>query len=362
MIVFVPALNGKMVQHDAVAIPVFEEMKRRGIKAKWGKFSDDADWYICTSPIKFREQRNKTIYLPHGIGLQEEFQCIFPVILFPGQYYKDVFNIQFFDYEPPSGWDEVQYPLIGWPKSDIWFNLKKRERKIKIIEKELQLPYDKTVFIAGAYAGGKDVVNRHLVNGIKYLINGWNKKFPTNIIFKGHSVSTVFLKPKTRRQRERRYVPEFFPIKKLMDSIEHCRFIDPFLSADIYDLIMVSDVVVSTQSGSVYTETLITGKPIIQLGMRWYTGLRSRKGEAVIRNRNSWKYTYTTKRFNSYPQIFLPGLVCKPKDIWKNVHRAFNKPDEFRKDSDLFVEKMVHKPDGHASERAVNAVERIMKQ
>lgn len=364
MIVFVPAIYGGLKQFDSVVTPVYEELVRRGVEVKWGSWSDEADGYICSSPYDYAGKKHKLIYCPHGMGLGERpFTKGVKGILFPGSYSKD----EYVRHHGIAGSDP-RYPMVGWAKSDVWFS-SEREKIAGKVRSKLKLPYDKTVLFSGCYDGGYGVVTRYMVNAINQLLDTWDNYEPVNVIFKGHVLSTIRFGVELvtkhgetfRVPRKPEYLPVWRRLKERMDSLPYCNFINPLKSGNIFHLILVSDVLISGEGASAITECMITGKPTIQLGKRWYTNLRARPGEAFVRTKNGFfDFSSATTPFRP-PQIFMPGSVSSIEDLPRTVHHALENPNEFDTEVKSYLKKIIYKPDGHASERAARAILEIME-
>ena len=129
--------------------PIFNEMKRRGFRARWTTkpIDNGTRWLYVSSvtPVP-KEIRAHTVYVPHGVGQEGpspwNLECI--KCLLPGPYYFNLFARRPFR--------RNQLITIGFPKSDILFSSNRKLVMKKTKEKfHLDLPYDKTILYAPSW-------------------------------------------------------------------------------------------------------------------------------------------------------------------------------------------------------------------
>ena len=353
-IVFIPALylhyekyGYALNQYDAVAMPVYKELLKAGIDTKWGTWNDEADIYVCTNPYKFGKNVDKLVYCPDGLGLQEAVYQGFGGILFPGPYWRQIF-------EENRGKTTIEgdpcYPLIGWPPLDLWFNSEGKEKEEQLRE-ELKLPYEKTIMFGGLYDGRGGFISEYMKRAINNFLDGWENRAPVNVIYKGHVISTINF---TQNQVSPRWVA----LKARMDKLPYCNFIDPLTAGNIFDYALVSDVLVSGEGCTALTAYMAVGIPTIQLGMRWYTDIRSKIGESYIgvHEPHIFGFSHSVTKFRSVPQIFMPGFVSDVHALPGMVNYAYAYPDKYRAEEKAFLEKILYKVDGKTSKRAADAI------
>jgi len=357
MIVFVPAIfthyeehGYTLKQYDSVAMPIYKELQKNGADVKWGTWDDEAEAYVCTNPYKFRGKTKKLIYCPDGLALQESVYPIFGGTLFPGPYWRQIFEEA---YGKSHGKTDTEkdpcYPSIGWPPLDLWFSSERKEKEEQLRE-ELKLPYEKTVLFAGLYDGMGGFASEYMKRTLNRFLDTWKNYDPVNIIYKGHVITTMDFKTN-------QIVPRWAPVAPQLMALPYGNFVDPIKAGNVFDYSLVSDVVVSAESGTSLTSFMAVGIPTIQLGMRWYTGIRSVPGEAYIgKPPNIIGYSHSVKKFRPVPQIFLPGLVSESENFPDIVHHALNHPNEHAKEKQAFLQKMLYKVDGKASKRAADAI------
>lgn len=357
MIVFTPAVypyyekyGYALKQYDDVAMPVYEELLKRGIDAKWGTWQDEADVYVCTNPYKFRGKKHKLIYCPDGLGLQESVYQIYGGILFPGPYWRQVFEeIHDEQHHKNNTEKDPRFPSIGWPPLDLWFNSKRNEKEEQLRE-ELKLPYEKTVMFSGLYDGRGGFVSDYMRRSISKFLDSWENYSPVNVIYKGHVITTMDFDHNT-------ICKDWLPLKKRMDELPYCNFINPITAGNIFDYSLVSDIIISGEGCTALTAYMAVGIPTIQLGMRWYTDVASKIGESYVGAKERViGFSHTVTKFRSVPQIFMPGLVSETYNLPEMANYALAYPDKYRNEERAFLEKILYKVDGKISERAADAI------
>jgi len=327
-------------------MPVYRELKRMGVDVKWGVWDNEANVYICTNPYKFRGKTDKLIYCPDGLALQEAVYPIFGGILFPGPYWRQIFEEA---YNKTNTEKNLCYPSIGWPPLDLWFSSERKEKEEQFRE-ELKLPYEKTVLFAGLYDGMGGFASEYMKRAVNKLLDTWMDYDPVNIIYKGHVITTMDF-------ANNKIVDRWIPVADRLENLPYCNFVNPVEAGNIFDYSLISDVVISAESGTSLISFMAVGIPTIQLGMRWYTDIRSVPEEAYIgKPPNIIGYSHSVKRFRPVPQIFLPGLVSEAENLPDIVHYALNHPNEGEEEKQAFLQKMLYKVDGKTSKRAADAI------
>ena len=362
MIVFVPAVYPyyekygiTLKQYDNVAMPIYRELLRRGVDAKWGTWDDEADVYVCTNPYKFGGKKHKLIYCPDGLGLQEGVYQIHGGTLFPGPYWRQIFESAYGESHGKTDTEkDPRYPSIGWPPLDLWFNSEGKEKKEKLRE-ELKLPCEKTIMFGGLYDGGKAFVAEYMLRTINKFLDAWGDHVPVNVIYKGHVLSTIDFEHGKVSVR-------WTALKDRMDKLPYCNFVDPLTAGNVFDYALVSDVLVSGEGCTALTAYMAVGIPTIQLGMRWHTGVASRMGEAYEgAKERPIGYTHTVENHHPpNPQIFMPGFVSEAYNLPKMIDHVMAYPDKYRDDEKAFIERILYKVDGKISIRAADAILEMM--
>lgn len=314
-------------QMKSVIRPIYDYAKREGYNVKWGQGGD--------SIVSCMSIHRNTFFMPHGVSSENFFATRKGIkgkpplgILFPGPFWKEYFANPSPPYvsEARDSYyieDAKKYPkerikVVGWPKSDLIFSSRRKEIEEKWRNK-LNLRYDKTVLLTHTYSL-KDIVER--TEGLE-----------VNFIFKPHilSVNNVqpFFKGATRNQ--------FFTLpemEKRLKGFKHVVWVDPQKLSDITELFLVSDVVFTYLGSSIATEFMVTGKPVISFPSRG----RYRVSSFIVEKDEC------------------PVICCGVDGVQESITRCLEKPDELKRQREAWLEKMVYKPDGNASERSWKAI------
>lgn len=318
--------------NEAVCRPIYDYAKGKEHDVQWGK-----EYPAISSHTMDRN----TIYIPHGISRENLFDTrkktaeTNPVgLLLPGPYWKENFNI-----DPTSPYARTKlhiaphqltefslylkkkYPenkmkVVGWPKSDLLFSPKRRREMKEKWENILKLPYDKTLLYTHS---------PFIEDFVKITEN-----LGVNLIHRPHPLA-IRAWPPFEGAVEEQHI-RFRDAEKTYRKFKHVNWISPEL-ADITELFPISDVAVTNPGSSVATEFIITGKPVISF------------------TNKSMVSGFTFEDENN-----LPAITCGLKGLNEAIDRCLENPNEFQSQREAWLEKMIYKPDGNASERAWKAI------
>lgn len=320
----------KNTQVKSVHRPIYNYAKSEGYNVEWKRSGNIVVSCMTVLP--------NWIFIPHGISLENfastkklvKKRTFLKGLLFPGSYWKEKFY-SFPDEVPESMWrgkkelfnikktelPESHIKVVGWPKSDLLFSPRRKEVKAHWINK-LKLPHDKTLLYSGHH------FTRNLID--------LTEKLELNLICK--PTFTYMTVPsfqfKSGKKLENRFT--FPQVMEAYKGFKHVNFVNPLELEDITELFLVSDICISPSHSSVATEFLVTNKPLIALGRP------TQFSEFLIK------------------QEELPSIVCSFDGIKDAIVHSLDKPDEFKRQRETWLKKMVYKPDGKASKRAWEAI------
>jgi hypothetical protein len=257
-------------------------------------------------------QRNKAFFLTHGVGGEEILRKHldikdFKAIFLTGKYWMDVFK----------GFSTIH--LIGYPKLDLLM----QNEKYKIIEKlrnELNLPYKKTVLYAPTLKrfDSFDETAPHLLNLVK--------DEDINLLIKTHC-----------DDEDETYQPTTYQeVKSKAMDMNNVRWMGG-LYQDITPLYLISDVLISGCS-SALREFMLVDKPSIQM-----TNLNKEVAQRLE------------------VSIYDGCIQSNLNDLKRNILRAIYVPEWMHDERQKQIESHFYKPDGHATQRAVDKIKELMK-
>jgi len=301
----------------SVLSPVYDEMIKRGLPAEKGGSLGNAlteeKFHIWCRGSTIPE---RSIYVPHGISWSELNRTVEvgkldkPLgILLPGPRWLNRFNKEF---SGTAGHEAVQFKMVGWPKSDILFSenvesIKEEMRKIFNLEGR------KTILLAGS--GVHAPLKYWMMQREPMHYKVWKSLFE---LTKRRDVN-VLIKPHNGKEGSVFEIPNEMKGDKMI-------WADPTVHGNIMPFFLVADVLVTNSFSSCCVEFLPLDKPLI-----FYDG---------------------------GPQSFADqiGPVCTPETAGKEVEKALDGVDAFKNKRSEWLQKLIYKPDGHASERAVDAI------
>ncbi|MBA7493675.1 hypothetical protein ES702_04237 [subsurface metagenome] len=226
--------------HHAQSIrPIYEEMKRRG---------KDVTWAVTRRPPKignivtasaqvawaYGRPHNRTISLNHSLD-RHELTKDYPVsrrfkaVMFPGVWWQKRMK------NPPRN------RVVGWPKSDILFNV-----DVQKLRREIGLPEGKTIFYAASYTYWSRKVTEAVIINAKILCK-LARELGFNVLVKVHPGM----------------LDVNFRLLSNVLQIQKNTYVLPRYSGNSMKAFPLADVFVSETSGML-TEFLATGKPSIQ--------------------------------------------------------------------------------------------------
>lgn len=289
------------LQWWSVIGPIYDEMIKQGLPVQKGGSTNKEDCYIwCRGGVKYPE---RSIYVPHGISgaelsrtveIMKEHKLL--ACLLPGSFW-----LQRFEKDLPGG----NYEMVGWPKSDILFS-----ENVDSIKEEMTQRFNlegrKTVLFSGS---GVYLAIDYCMKREKRTSNVWEslreltKRCDVNILIKPHDEGSPYV------------VPESYKAPRMI-------WTNPKVHGNIMPFFFVADVLVSNSFSSVPHEFLLMDKPII-----FYED-------------------------GSFAEEV--GIVST--NVGGDVERALDGVDSFKDKRKKWLQKLIYKPDGHASERVVDAI------
>lgn len=308
-----------LVPHGASTIrPVFNELRRQGIQCKWvSKLIDNGVNYLyISSEIGFPKERiNQTIFIPHGIGY--EFPNLghlkFKKLLLSGLH-----DLKLFENKP---FRKDQLELIGYPKSDILFSPGKELIMASTKNRfYLDFPYEKTILYAPGWVAPPFLPSKSSFDKSILFIIAMSQDLKMNLIIKAH--------PHVQKSSSEEI---YLKAQQLSKKIKNIFWIDKDVE-DITPLYLFSDVLVSDHSSVLY-EFMPTDKPSIQL-----TNIPSKK------------------------LLFEGTIKSSLENLPNTIIRIIDNPSEYLCEQRKQVKKRIFNPDGHASERAVAIIKKLMEK
>lgn len=304
---------------DSVIAPIHDEFKRQGFDARWVDIpKEGGDCYLfcygsTLGPVE------KTVYVFHSLG-PNEGESAPPVPKIMGQLLSGPYWLEQQKTRYPA--EHHRLKMVGWPKSDIVFSPKRREIEARV-RKELNLsPKKKTVLWGGCHLA-LPLRERYVTH--PQIRNVWDslcqakRELGFNLIVKPH-VWTGFKLGGAPLD-----IPEEWEGEDVI-------WLDPRVSGNIYEQFLVADVLVSDFVESLPVEFLLMRKPSI-IWSRDFGGATFGGGEPF------------------------PVIEAEPQNIGKIVEEGLDNPEMgIVEETESWSEKMFYRPDGHASERAVDAI------
>lgn len=205
--------------------------------------------------------------------------------------------------------------LIGMPKLDLLAS-PNRFNVAKKLSNEFDLPYDKTILYAPTLRR-LDSFDDSMMRLLK-LAND----LKVNLLIKAHCDDVD----------EEHQPKSHLNAKKKAEEMKNIRWIDPTVPS-ITPYYLISDVIISANSGCL-REFMLTDRPSIQL---------------------------TNTSADLREKFFYEGCVQSSlDDLRKNIIRTIYVPETLQKERQEQVKLIFHKPDGHATKRAVETIKEIM--
>lgn len=285
----------------SATLPVYNYMKKHGYPVDGGSITIESTF----------GGRKNGIYIPHGVS-RENTDSTRKIaagsfgVLVPGPIgYEACETSPYTDrmggvYSDTPGLEKIK--MVGWPKSDLLFS-PERDKAKREVEDLLKLPYEKTILLAVC----QDVDELTKITA----------RLKMNLV----------IKPHIGAQQQKRYTVTKAP---------HIRWMDPSTWDDITRLFLISDLCIVNMSGSVATEFMVTEKPVLSNGRGWAGRLR-------------------VSGFDFSKEDY-PSLLGGWKKFEENIKRCIDNPDELKTQREKWLNRMIYKPDGHASERAAKAI------
>jgi len=222
--------------------------------------------------------------------------------------------------------------LVGWPKADILYKQEKREVMLKTRE-ELDMPYENTVLYApSSWCFLTEGIATHPSNVDSLLEQFRDEKL--NLIIKEH----IHWKQGNWDVRNK--------AMEKAKGMRNVRWLSPDYS--LWPLILVSDTLLTWRFCCVFKEFMLKG-PVIEL----LDGPKRRDKEMLkgpYPDTDIWKVPLYYKGLNGYSDSIMP-----------TIEQALEKPDEYADIRKRMIERYFYKPDGHATERAVEAIEEMIE-
>jgi len=291
---------------------IYEQLKTENYEVQWGGEASggERDFKIASNipSAKFPERWINCIYVPHSVS---EFFPGGPTYTWPCKF-KGVFTVGLATDEKVRGHplcDPHDVRMVGWPKGDILFSPRKKEIAEQLRE-SLDFPYEKTVLFTCAPVG-------HL---------RWEMSILNEIIPYAKGRFNIIIK-----ERAINY-PNLFSDKKHIWYVE--------LTEDVTPYYLVTDLLLSVHpASSTVTEICQVNKPSISidfLGEEW-----PRK----------YRFMYLGE----------PDVLCRLRELNSNITRLLKDSEQYDDKRREKLEHFIHKPNGHATERAVHEIKEWIK-
>lgn len=210
--------------------------------------------------------------------------------------------------------------LIGYPKVDV-LSSPKRFKIARKLSNELDLPFDKTVLWT-------PTLKR--VDDTSYIGMDLLKIFETleiNLLIKTHC-----------DDEDKDYQPKLYhQIKSKAIEMKNVRWLDPLMPT-ITPYFLIANTLISGSSGGL-VEFMVTDRPSIQL-------------------RNpAWK---NIEKGDEDRYIYRGCVQSDISELRKNILRVIYVPETMQKERRENVSHFIHKPDGHATDRAISKIKELM--
>lgn len=360
-------------QFVGVLRPIGEEAARQGFEIEYGipknpnelvrlyggDYAWPADCYIFNSgerPDRLREIAEKSIYTPHGIG----DEC---ATMGGAKAYRDsgvTWSIAGVLITGPKLYDEYvrayqkkhtpeefkrRFHLVGYPKLDFLFKPNEKDKIKKEMKQILDLPYEKTILFQGFYYYIKNAkLWMPILCQVLHKLLRFCQENPYNLIISPHG-STKILSDKLYGIPEDGAIGGYMTSRPIFDpdvGVPFCVFRDRFhdmknvrwITPHYHSLAPfypVSDLLVCADGSSIGFEFMTQDKPTVAI------------------------QEIPNKGFS-----LNPCLHATSSDLGTAINRSFSHPEEFHEQRMHAVQERIYKPDGHASERAVAAIKKIM--
>lgn len=326
-------------QYASTIKPILEEMRQRGHNVKWGNYSDEADVFIYTNAPweedRLRSVRKHDYWHPHGLGAEyvgsKDYVEKLDFMLCRGPMQQEKYVKEY----PQWSW---KFRIVGYPKNDLMWK-KEGWEKALCLSKKLALSQP-TITFTGTYDFAFSS-SEEWMRTEEAVFETLNQLEGVDLIFKPNVISVAY---------NRTHKLGFF--KRLMEKYPKVKWIDPKYSdcpspylrtldilpdGDITPLLMVTDVLVADDYSGVLNEFLPLDRPFVKL-CREIDKVEHRAG------------------------LVCPfGLECDVKNLHEQLLRSIANPKEFSVERKEWLAKVMYKPDGYASSRAVDVIEETMK-
>lgn len=326
--VFIRAWGGP--QYASTIKPILEEMQKRGHDVKWGDYSDEADVFIYTNApweeARLSSIRKHDFWHPHGLGAEyvENEDCAekLDFMLTRGPMEQEKYVKKY----PQWSWE---FRMIGYPKNDLMWK-KEGQKKALCLAEKLGLSQP-TITFTGTY--GLERSTSEWTRNEEGVLKALNELENEDCVYKPHMGNVAY---------DQVYNLGFF--ERARKKYTRVKWVDPnyngspspYLKAynvlsdgDITPLLMVTDVLIADDFSGVLNEFLPLDRPFVKIG------------EVGI--------------------VCPFGLTCNVDNIHEHLQHAFADPQEFSVERKEWLNKIMYKPDGHASERAANVIKEAME-
>lgn len=323
--VFIYAWGGP--QYASTIKPILEEMQRRGHEVKWGDFKEKTDVFVyVNSPDEIdrkKSVRKHDFWHPHGLGeeiLGENHVKILDYMLCRGPLFYNNYMKNY------PQWRN-KFKLVGYPKNDLMWKKEGKEKASRLAE-ELKLSRP-TVTFTGTYGFAFSSLKEWMWRE-EAAFKALSELEGVSLVFKPH-IQSVAVGVKLNLFQ---HLMEKYPKVKWIDPrysgnpSPHLKMLDVLPDGDITPLLMVTDILVADDFSSVLNEFLPLDRPFVKL--------------------------------SGVGRVCPVGLMCNVENLSGQVQRALANPKEFSMERKKWLDQVMYKPDGHASERAVKVIEGIV--
>lgn len=282
--------------------------------------------YVESHHVVPDNNKHKTVYYYHGLSMLEwgaGSNVQYKLVLVPGEYYN-IYSDKLLE--------NTEVKIVGWTKSDILFLNSGKQKQIKEEVKKkfnLELPKQKTI--------------AYMPTGVVGVM--FNESIFPIIEIARRLNANLIVKPSLDR------IYEKFNLNiatKFTEDESNINWIDSRFG-DVTSLFLFADVLISDIS-SVLTEFMISTKPAIQLTNFLET-------PEIFSKRN------VSLRGPQLKNYLVPGAIKSDiGNLENSIEKLFNNPSMGLEERTKWINRAIYKPDGHASERAANAIIKVIDE
>jgi CDP-glycerol glycerophosphotransferase (TagB/SpsB family) len=340
-------------------LPIYEAMKQQGfnvhlvkpfrylsltkkLQPKWGhRVISKADLYATTQRERWLVPLEKTVFMIHGIGLEEAVKSDekYKKIFVTGPKWMDEYKMLF----SKDNWNKLA--PVGFPILEklLLADLKKRAKELR---EELSLGERPTI-LYGVFTETSPI-RVHFISRVLLELSKTIDKLNLNLIVKPHKYVQRW-----GWRNKKYYNKKYEDLKRRLSLKPNIHIISP--NEDILPYYNISDILVASKCSSIITEFMTLDKPVIQIVTRNSCSISidepSNKIDlSAIDNPNNMT------DMEEYPIPYFPvGLRSEINKLLESVERCILNPDELAEERKMWVNKSVYDPVG-TIKRAVEEI------